>query len=71
MEAFGDAVVSGEPPQGSDLLFPGIESVAELDQGREADSLEFSDGSSCMRQDSFSYALEFSVEWHVSKGYTF
>ena len=35
MKAFGDAVVAGEAPHGCDFFFPGKQSIAERNQGRE------------------------------------
>ena len=40
MEAFGDAVVAGEAPHASDLLAPGMERIAERNQGREPATTE-------------------------------
>ena len=36
MEAFGDSVVPAEAPHGGDFLFAAIQSLAELNQLREA-----------------------------------
>jgi hypothetical protein len=43
MEAFGDSVVAGEAPHAGDLLPPGMQDMAELDQWREPATTERAD----------------------------
>ena len=40
VEAFGDSVVAGEAPHGSDLLAPGVQRVAQCHQWREPATTE-------------------------------
>ena len=44
MKTFGDSVVAGEAPHGSDLVAPGVERVAEGGQLRKPGLPEFVDG---------------------------
>ena len=44
MESFSDSVVAGEAPHGDDLLRPGGQGLAELNQGSQACLPKFVDG---------------------------
>jgi hypothetical protein len=44
VEALGDSVVAGEPPHGGDLLRPGSQGLAELNELCESGLTQFIDG---------------------------
>ena len=43
MEAFGDSIVSGEPPHGGDFVSPGVKRIAQLNKLGESGLFQIGD----------------------------